>query len=389
MAARPAQNPPANDKLVFSFFAGAGFLDLGFEKSGFRTAFVNEVHEPFLKMYKHARVKLNIPEPVFGYSLRDITDFKKGEGKKFLSEKVRAARQNGSLVGFIGGPPCPDFSVCGKNLGSDGENGRLSGVYVSIITQQQPDFFVFENVKGLWKTGKHRNFYFKLRNKLRRSGYMTTERLVNALEYGVPQDRQRLILVGFKKDMIAPDVFLNVRKQRDISAADGPWVKHITHSIETIHAAGWPKSTPFQPGETPHKPPKILEDLSVEHWFRKNQVKSHANAGDFFTPHSNRFSTVPEGNSGGKSFKRLHRWRYSPTACYGNNEVHLHPYEKRRLSVAEVLAIQSLPREFELPADVPLSTKFKTVGNGVPFLAAKAIAAMVRDILEPQMVEAD
>ncbi|MBE9201384.1 DNA cytosine methyltransferase [Nodularia sp. LEGE 06071] len=57
-----------------------------------------------------------------------------------------------------------------------------------------------------------------------------------------------------------------------------------------------------------------------------------------------RFTAIDEGDVSNKSFKRPHRWRYSPTACYGNNEVHLHPYQVRRISVAEALAIQSLPK---------------------------------------------
>ncbi len=75
----------------------------------------------------------------------------------------------------------------------------------------------------------------------------------------------------------------------------------------------------------------------------------------------------------------MHRWRYSPTAAYGNNEVRLHPYKARRLSAAEALAIQSLPAKFELPPTMTLSDKFKTIGNGVPFVAALGIANTIID----------
>ena len=86
---------------------------------------------------------------------------------------------------------------------------------------------------------------------------------------------------------------------------------------------------------------------------------------------------IDEGDDSKKSYKRLHRWRYSPTVAYGNNEVHLHPYSTRRLSVAEAMAIQSLPAWFELPNDVSLSAKFKMVGNGVPYLMALEIATKI------------
>ena len=87
------------------------------------------------------------------------------------------------------------------------------------------------------------------------------------------------------------------------------------------------------------------------------------------------------------SYKRLHRWRYSPTAAYGNNEVHLHPYKARRLSVAEVLAIQSVPKEFELPKEMSLTDMFKTVGNGVPVLMAERVGKELKKILELYFVE--
>ena len=88
-----------------------------------------------------------------------------------------------------------------------------------------------------------------------------------------------------------------------------------------------------------------------------------------------------KGDDKKKSYKRLHRWRYSPTVAYGNNEVHIHPYEARRISVAEALALQSLPREFVIPHNITLTDAFKTIGNGVPYLAAKGIANSLFDYL--------
>ena len=91
--------------------------------------------------------------------------------------------------------------------------------------------------------------------------------------------------------------------------------------------------------------------------------------------------TVMEGDVSKKSYKRIHRWKYSPTVCYGNNEVHLHPYKERRLNVAEALALQSMPKEFVLPPEMTLTDKFKTIGNGVPYLLAEGIAKTIRDYL--------
>ena len=95
--------------------------------------------------------------------------------------------------------------------------------------------------------------------------------------------------------------------------------------------------------------------------------------------------TFDEGDDSKKCYKRLHRWRYSPTAAYGNNEVHLHPYKARRLSVSEALAIQSLPKEFELPQSISLSAMFKTIGNGVPFVLAQGVAKTLKDFLDSEV----
>ena len=90
-----------------------------------------------------------------------------------------------------------------------------------------------------------------------------------------------------------------------------------------------------------------------------------------------KFLVIAEGDSSKKSYKRLHRYRYSPTVAYGNNEVHLHPWLPRRLTVAEALSLQSLPKEYVLPSDMTLSAMFKTIGNGVPYLLGKGVASAI------------
>ena len=190
---------------IFSFFSGAGFLDLGFEKSGFKIACVSDINPTFIKAYRYSRKCLKLPELEYGYHSGENADIVQlTEAKKALNlwELVQDARKQSDLIGFIGGPPCPDFSVGGKNRGKNGENGRLSDTYIELIIQQKPDFFLFENVKGLYRTQKHKIFFEFLKDKLIKNGYVLTERLINALEYGVPQDRDRIILIGFRKNII-------------------------------------------------------------------------------------------------------------------------------------------------------------------------------------------
>ncbi len=362
---------------IFSFFSGTGFLDLGFESSGFNIVYVNEINPQFMEAYRYSRKCLNLPEPTYGYGEGDVTNLTGGEQQLYLKELLQDARKTSELVGFIGGPPCPDFSIGGKNRGKEGDNGKLSAAYIKLICQQQPDFFLFENVKGLWKTAKHRAFFEELKCRLSKAGYRLTERLINALEYGVPQDRYRIILIGFKA------AFLESRGIQAIHEGAFPWEKYIQYPKEKVFSYPWPKTNFFEEDFELPCPEGIREELTVEYWFRKNDVFNHPNAKHHFKPRAGikRFITVDEGDDSKKSYKRLHRWRYSPTACYGNNEVHLHPYKIRRLSAAEALAIQSLPKDFALPPNLSLSTMFKTVGNGVPYLASKALAQTILDFL--------
>ncbi|MEQ9553885.1 MAG: DNA cytosine methyltransferase [Coleofasciculus sp. G3-WIS-01] len=369
---------------LFSFFSGIGFLDLGFEASGFDIVYVNEINPSYVEAYRYSRQVLNLPLPEYGCHYAEAGDVEQlieGEQALNLWYLIQDARKSTDIIGFIGGPPCPDFSVGGKNRGKDGDNGKLSAAYVKLICQYQPDFFLFENVKGLWKTKKHRLFFEQLKDQLNRAGYLLTERLINAIEYGVPQDRERIILLGFHRSLVK-DIGLSPTAQF-MPEGVFPWMTSIVYPKPRIFACPWAATDPFQ--ENSHRPCSndIIQELTVEYWFRKNDVLNHPNAKHHFKPRAGlkRFLSVAEGDDSRKSYKRLHRWRYSPTACYGNNEVHLHPYKARRLSVAETLAIQSLPKNFVLPDDMSLTNMFKTIGNGVPYLASKAIAQSILDFL--------
>ncbi|MCC5642429.1 DNA cytosine methyltransferase [Nostoc sp. CHAB 5824] len=370
---------------IFSFFAGSGFLDLGFETSGFNIVYANEIFPQFMAAYRYSRQVLNLPLPEYGYydgEVGDVTQLLEGSQTQHLRELVQDCRKSNNLVGFIGGPPCPDFSIGGKNRGHLGDNGKLSASYVELICRNLPDFFLFENVKGLWRTTKHRLFFESLKQQLLEAGYILTERLINAIEYGVPQDRERIILIGFQNSLLK-DIGIKVGSEKLLPEETFPWKNQILYPQKKVFAYPWRKCEPFQENSIMLCPDGIPQELTVEHWFRKNNVLKHPNAEKCFQPRAGitRFAAIDEGDDSKKSFKRLHRWRYSPTACYGNNEVHLHPYKIRRISVAEALALQSLPANFVLPDNMSLTNMFQTIGNGVPYLASKALAKTIFDFL--------
>src|SRR5690349_16351979 len=98
---------------LFSFFAGAGFLDLGFENAGFSIDFVNELNKDFLEGYKFAHKQLGYLEPPLGYSGAGVETFLTSDGSTIISSLVSTAKKSNNVVGFIAGPPCPDFSMAG------------------------------------------------------------------------------------------------------------------------------------------------------------------------------------------------------------------------------------------------------------------------------------
>lgn len=357
-----------NNISVFSFFSGIGFLDLGFEKANFNVVYCNEIFKPFAEAYKFSRQKMKIPLPRHGIDVVGIDELFTPTNTKRLSSFIKEESKD-HLTCFIGGPPCPDFSVGGKNKGEHGDNGRLSRSYIELITKHLPDIFLFENVKGLWRTKKHRQFYDELKAMLEASGYALTEKLINSIQYGAPQDRDRIILIGFKKSKFKAlnkeslgnffDWNIGVKyKERDAFAKFSTLSNHVTSQAHY--------------------------ELTIQHWFEKNNVASHANQKHCFIPRAAlaKFLVIQEGDDSKKSYKRLHRYRYSPTAAYGNNEVHIHPTEPRRISAAEALAIQSLPKSFQLPSDMTLTNMFKSIGNGVPFVAAKGIASAIQKTVD-------
>ena len=133
---------------IFSFFSGIGILDLAFEKNGYNIVFVNEYDNLFIESYRYARMQMNLRAPIYGYRNDSAERYARRRGKKNLLALIAQEREKGNLVGFIGGPPCPDFSVAGKNAGVDGENGRLTKIYFDIICRCHPDFFLFEKDSG-------------------------------------------------------------------------------------------------------------------------------------------------------------------------------------------------------------------------------------------------
>lgn len=173
-------------------FSGAGGMSLGFEQAGFDVVAAVEL-DPV-----HAAVhKFNFPQcAIIPKSVTDVT-----------GEEIRQAAsiRNRKVDVVFGGAPCQGFSLIGQRALDDPRNSLVKD-FVRIVRELDATYFVFENVKGL-TVGKHRKFLFELIEEFEALGYDVQKdwRVLNAADYGVPQDRQRLILMGTKRGGTLPD----------------------------------------------------------------------------------------------------------------------------------------------------------------------------------------
>lgn len=364
---------------VLSFFSGGGFMDMGFEQAGFEVIWANEFDETFALLHSAGMTSWrksqgnSVKEEIF--NIKSITEIK---SKEIISE----AFPNGKPehFGIIGGPPCQDFSMNGSLKGFEGERGKLTIVYFDKILELKPTFFVMENVTGLTKRKATKEYLQSLLIRVEKEYYVDHEKL-NSLNYGVPQHRERIFFVGIRKDYVSKEVIEH--------APFGKWFPFPVNEKYNDAATkyNWGKQVPF--GKSLKKPEDVPFELCVESCLvPKEKLKSVANANEFFTLYKpiNELKNIDEGETNRPSFKRLHRFKYSPTACYGNNEVHLHPYLHRRISAREALRIQGVPDEYVLPSELSLSKKFKMIGNGVPVPLAKAVAEAVKEFIKTHKI---
>ncbi|MEN0053055.1 MAG: DNA cytosine methyltransferase [Mucilaginibacter sp.] len=352
---------------ILSFFTGGGFMDMGFEKAGFNVVWSNEYDHHFAQLFSHGITSWKNAKGITGKfqitnekSIKDITE------QEIVDEAFGG--QLPKEFGIIGGPPCQDFSINGNLEGFKGDRGSLTDAYLCKILDLQPSFFIMENVTGLVKVKKNAKHFFHLLDIMREL-YLIDFSVLNSLDFGVPQSRERVFVVGINKKKYNLDSI--------ITCTDGTWFPFPagTKTSLEMDTAAWPEAQAF--GLVPAVPEGIAINLCVESCLvPSGQENVVSNANEYFNLKipQEKLAAIKEGETNRPSFKRLHRYKYSPTTCYGNNEVHLHPYQHRRLSVREALRIQSVEDSYALPPELPLSKKFKMIGNGVPVLMANALA---------------
>ena len=178
---------------IVSLFSGAGGLDLGFEKAGFKVIWANEFDKDIWETYEK-----NFPQTELNKkSIRDIE----------LDEIPECD-------GIIGGPPCQSWSEAGKLRGIKDKRGQLFYEFIRILRDKKPKFFLAENVSGMLAP-RHRDAITYIQALFKESGYTLSFKLLNASDYWVAQDRKRVFFIGYRDDINKEFQFPHpVRKKR-------------------------------------------------------------------------------------------------------------------------------------------------------------------------------
>ena len=164
---------------VVSFFAGAGGLDRGFHNAGFNVIWANEFDREIWETYERNHKNTTLDK-------RSIVDIP--------SQEVP------DCDGIIGGPPCQSWSEAGALRGITDKRGQLFFEFMRILADKQPKFFLAENVSGMLLP-THKKALENIQAMFGECGYELSFALLNASDYGVPQDRKRVFFVGYRKDL--------------------------------------------------------------------------------------------------------------------------------------------------------------------------------------------
>ena len=326
-------------------FCGAGGFSLGFKAAGFNCLGAFDNWDPAIKTHKKNFKDTKI------YT-KSINDYSNLEIKEIFNNK--------NVDVIIGGPPCQGFSSIGKKNVNDQRNDLIFE-FGRIIKSIKPSFFIMENVSGL--IHDKNVFYFnRLKNFFISNGYKINYRLLNAAEYGVPQLRKRVFLIGHKSPFeynFPKPIFLK-ENYRTVGETIMDLVnkKNIQNHVPMKHNDIVRKRISFineGGGITKNIPKKFLQGSRSD--YRKNKLKN--------------FSHV---------YKRLHRKLPSGTMVPGHNAFPLHPTLDRALTVREAARLQTFPDKIIFEGT--RQEQCILVGNAVPVQLAKVIGKSIKESLD-------
>lgn len=323
--------------VVISLFSGAGGLDYGFHQQKFKIPLAIDISEAAIRTHKR-----NFPSS--HGEVADLIEI----GPEGVCQRVSEWVSPGAHIGLIGGPPCQGFSRANTNSRADDPRNRLPSLYVEIIKRLKSiytvDFVVFENVLGI-RDEKHAMTYENLLSGLRECDLDISEKELCALDFGVPQNRKRVVLTA-------------MREGQGFTAVNPQKRNGIRTVREAIGGLGEPAF--FSRGLTTESIP-----IHPNHWT--------------MNPKSPKFRNPALVTSDGRSFKRTFWDKPSRTIAFGHREIHVHPDRHRRLSIYEAMLLQGFPQGFVLEGN--LSEQVEQVSNAVPPPLAVSLAKAVKKSL--------
>ncbi|MGH2324714.1 DNA cytosine methyltransferase [Streptococcus uberis] len=337
---------------IIDLFCGAGGLSLGFEEAGFEIEFAIDMWEDAIQTYNN-----NHKNPVG--RCQDIHEL----------ENEYLESLQGKVVGVIGGPPCQGYSTVGTRDINDPRN-HLYLEYCRVVEKVNPEFFVIENVRGLLTLGKGA-FKEDIINRFSNLGYNVSFKLVNASDYGVPQNRHRVFFVGMKNTIFHfPETFPNKISTRE-ALSDLPSLDNIT--LFSDHYISKPQNTYQEYMRS--KSIGLFNHEPTKHTEQTKEIISMIPDGGKITDLPEEFWNIRKYN---KAFQRMNSKQPSNTIDTGHRN-YFHYSENRVPSVRESARIQSFPDDFIFTGSK--TSQYKQVGNAVPPLLAKAIAEMIKETL--------
>lgn len=361
----------AGRPIGIDLFAGAGGLSLGFEQAGFDVAAAVEI-DPI-----HCAVhEFNFPNCV-----AICADASKISG----ADIRKAAKLNGARVDVVfGGAPCQGFSLIGKRALDDPRN-RLLLEFVRLTVELDARYFVFENVKGL-TVGQHKQLLHELIDAFHDNGYdvLLPYRVLNAAEFGVPQDRRRLFLIGAKKGLPLPKYPSSVATAPTTvweAIGDLPDADKYPELMDSdaISKAQFGKASRYarvlrglaedaRDFSYPRKwdPKRLTSSMRTEHTLL-SQRRFKATGSGKVEAVSRFLKLDPEGIC-----NTLRAGTGSDRGAFTSPRP-IHPYAPRCITVREAARLHSYPDWFRLH-----TTKwhgFRQIGNSVPPLLGRAVAS--------------
>lgn len=326
---------------LISLFSGAGGLDKGFHNAGFQTVVANEFDPKICPTFRANFPEVNLIEG-------DIRDIPSDAFPKHVT-------------GIIGGPPCQSWSEAGSLKGIEDARGQLFYEYIRILRDTQPLFFVAENVSGMLAK-RHSdavNGFMKLFDE---AGYDVNLKMLNANDFGVPEDRDRVFYIGFRKD-------LNIH--------DFEYPTPLKHK-PTLREAIWDlQDTAIPAKEKNHTNGDACKVPNNEYFIgafspifmSRNRVRSWDEPGFTVQASGRQCQLHPQAPKMEKLEKNLQR--------FVPGQEHLY----RRMTVREVARVQSFPDDYIFLYD-DINMGYKMIGNAVPVNLAYHVAMSIRAVLD-------